>query len=110
EPDRIVNVAEGLGHRRLEPPIEDVLLRPGQEVELVPHAPEEGQRLIHGGPLLGGEKPSALELPERAGAEAGRGEPDRGVDVAEPARRLLDVRLLDVDRSAVLAVALVALG
>src|SRR5437016_43341 len=45
-----------------------------------------------------------------ASAELRGAEPHRGVDVAQPARRLLDVRLADVRRRAVAAITLVALA
>ena len=54
--------------------------------------------------------PLSLSSRKRARAELGGAEPHRGVDVAQPARRLLHVRLADVGRGAVAAVALVTLG
>ena len=109
EPDLVVLVAEALGHGRLEPPLEHVLLRPGQEVQLVPDAPEEGQGRVRGRPLLGGQEALVLELPERARPEPGRGEPERRVDVAQRPGRLLDVGLLQVHGAAVAPVPLVPL-
>ena len=79
-------------------------------MELVPDPPEEGERRVRGRPLLGREVPLVLELPERPRAEARRGEPERRVDVPQAPGGLLDVRLLEVHRAAVPAVALVALG
>ena len=110
EADLVVLVAEALRHRRLEPALEDVLLRAGQEVELVPDAPDEGERRVRRVALLGRQVPLVLELAERPRAESRRGEPERRVDVPEPPGRLLDVRLLEVHRAAVPAVALVPLG
>ena len=110
EADLVVRVAEALRDRRLEAPLEDVLLRPRQEVELVPDPPEEGEGRIRGRPLLGRQVPLVLELPECPRAEPRRGEPERRVNVPQPPGGLLDVRLLEVHRAAVPAVALVALG
>ena len=105
----VVLVPEALGHGGLQPALEHVLLGAGQEVELVPDAPEEGEGRVGRRPLLGGQEPLVLQLPERPRPEAGRGEPQGRVDVPQPAGRLLDVRLLEIDRAAVPAVALVPL-
>ena len=109
EPHLVVLVSEAFGHRDLEPALQHVLLGPGQEVELVANAPEEGEGRVGRRPLLGGQESLVLQLPERARPEAGGGEPQRRVDVPQPAGRFFDVRLLEVDRTAVPAVALVPL-
>jgi hypothetical protein len=79
-------------------------------VQLVPDAPEEGQRRVGRGLLARRDEPLVGQLAQRAGVELGRGEPHRGVDVPQAARRLLDVRLADVRRGAVAPIALVALA
>src|SRR5205807_5704122 len=61
--------------------------------------------------LLAGRDHALLgQLTERPRAELRRPEPHRGVDVAQTAGRLLDIRLADVRRGAVLAIALIAFG
>src|SRR3989442_2738498 len=80
-----------------------------EEVELVAHAPEDREPSMRGRLLAGGDEPLAGEPAKRPGAELRLAEPHGRVHVAEAARRLLDVRLADVWRRAVLAVARVAL-
>src|SRR2546425_7455047 len=106
---RVVLVAEVLGDARLEVAREDVVLMTREEVELVAHAPEERQRSIRRRLLARRDEPLVGELAQRPGAELRLAEPHGRVHVAEAARRLLDVRLADVWRRAVLAVARVAL-
>jgi hypothetical protein len=103
--DLVVLVAEALRDRRLEPALEDVLLRAGEEVELVPDPPEKGEGRVGGRALLGGEVPLVLELAERPRPEPRRGEPERRVHVPKSAGGLLDVRLLEVHGAPVPAIA-----
>jgi len=112
DPERglVVPVAEALRDLRLHVARENVVLVAGQKVQLVADAPEEGERLLGQALLARGDDALLGQLAERPRAELRRPEPHRGVDVAEPAGGLLDVRLADVRRGAVLAIALVALG
>ena len=112
DPERqlVGGVAEVLGDLGLDVAREHVVLVPGEEVQLVAHPPQEGERLVARLLLARGDEPLVQELAQGPGAELGGGEPHRGVDVAQPARRLLHVGLAHVGRPAELAVALVALG
>ena len=110
EGDLVARIAEVLGDLGLDVPRQHVVLVPGQEVQLVAHAPQEGQRLVGGLLLPLRDEPLVEQLAQRAGAELGRGEPHRGVDIAQAARRLLDIGLAHVRRAAELAIALIALG
>ena len=110
EAGRVARVAEVLGDPRLDLPPQDVVLVRRQEVQLVPHAPEERQRRVGLGLLAGGDEPPVRQLAERARLELGGAEPHGRVHVAQAARRLLDVGLAHVGRGAELPVPLVALG
>jgi hypothetical protein len=106
----VAHVAEILRDLRLDVPREHVVLVAGEEMQLVAHAPEEGQRGIRRLPLAVGDEPLVGQLAQRARTELGGGQPHGGVNVAEPARRFLHVGLADIGRAAELPVALVPLG
>ena len=106
----VAGVAEVLRDLRLDVARQHVVLVAGQEVQLVPHPPQEGERLVGRLLLPLGDEPLVRQLAERPGAELGGGQPHRGVDVAQPSRRLLHVGLAHVGRPAELPVALVPLG
>jgi hypothetical protein len=106
----VVLVAQALGRLGLQVAGEHVVAVPGQEVELVAHAPQKREGGIGRLLLALGDQALLPELAQRAGPELGRAEPQRGVHVSQPARRLLDVGLHDVGRGPVLAIALVPLG
>src|SRR5207249_9014273 len=95
---------------RLDVAREHVVLVARKKVQLVAGAPEKGQRRVGGRLLARRDESLVAELAQGAGAELGGAEPHRGVDVAQPARRLLHVRLADVRRRAVAAITLVALA
>ena len=105
----VVPVAEVLRDPRLEIAREHVVLVAREEMELVPHSPEEGQRRVGRGLLARRDEPLVGELAQGSRPELGGAQPHRGVYVAQTARRLLHVGLADVRRGAVAAVALVAL-
>ena len=106
----VADVAEVRGDLRLDVAREHVVLVAGEEVELVPYPPEEGEGLVRLPLLALGDHALLEKVAEGARAELGRGEPHGRVEVAQPARGLLDVGLAHVRRAPELAIALVALG
>ena len=108
--DVVGHVAEVLRDLGLDVAREHVVLVAGQEVQLVAHSPEKGQRGVRGRPLAVGDEPLVGQLAQGARPELGGGQPHGGVDVPEASRRLLHVGLAHVGGAAELPVALVPLG
>jgi hypothetical protein len=111
DPERqlVGDVAEVLRDLGLDVARQHVVLVAGEEVQLVAHAPQEGQGLVARLLLPTRNQSLVRQLSKSSRPELGGGQPHRGVDVAQAARRLLDVGLAHVRRAAELAVALVAL-
>src|SRR5262249_20461138 len=106
----VAHVAEALGDLRLDVAREHIVLVSGEEGELVAHAPEKGEGGVRQAILAPRDEPLLEEIAQGARAELARGEPHGGVEIAQPARRLLHVGLAHVRGAAELPVALVALG
>ena len=106
----LVLVPEIEGDARLDVTPQHVVLVAGHEVQSVAHAPEEREGGVGASLLARGDQPLVGQLAERTRAELGGAEPHGRVDVAQPTRRFLHVRLADVRRRAMLPVPLVAFG
>ena len=89
---------------------EVILVAAGREVHRVAHAPEEVERGVHVVDVALGEH--AERRPDRGSCctlNLHLRHPERGVQVAQPAQALLQLRLQQVDAVAVLGVPLLAL-
>ena len=88
---------------------EVILVGAGREVHRVAHAPEEVERGVHVVDVAIGEHAEGDQIAEAAHLELHLRHPERGVQVAQPAQALLQLRLQQVDAVAVLDVTLLAL-
>ena len=91
-------VAEHRGQLRLQIQAEEVPAAAGGEVRLVPHAPEEREGAPQAHVLVLRHQLRVAEPGQSLDAEDGVGDPEDGVQVAQPARALLQVGLDDPDR------------
>ena len=89
---------------------EQVLVALGDEVHRVPHAPEEVERRLQLRDVALGQHAERHQLAEGPHLELHLRHPEGGVQVAEPALPLLQLRLEEVDGVAGAGVALDALG
>ncbi len=83
-----------------------VLAAPGHEVQREADPPQPGLRGLQLGEFARGQESVAGEFLQRLRAEMPLGDPGDGLQVAQPARALLDVRLEVVGRVVVAVVAL----
>ena len=102
-------VAEALGDLALQVERQPLLGAAGEEVQVAAHRPEEVVALAEQPVVLGREHALADQLGLGAHAVEVFGDPEQRVEVAQAALALLDVRLDEVSRLALPAVALVAL-
>ncbi len=80
-------------------------MAPGQKMQRVAHPPQKIARLDHLGRLRLGDDGLLHQLFERMNFVFDLGEPHRSVQIAQPAFAVLDLRLEQIDRIAILGVA-----
>ena len=90
---RVVLEPQHLGEPPLMVEQEPVLGPPRQHMQREPHSPQEPSARLQGVEFFGGEKPAIDQLRQRHRPEMALRDPGDGLDVAQAARTLLDVRL-----------------
>lgn len=105
-----VAVGEVAGGPLLELVGQVVVLAARKVVHLAAHSPEKVARPENDGVLTVGDNALRDELLDRRYSEMHEGDPERRMEVAQPARAFLDVRLPEVDRAPVFEPRSAALG